>query len=173
MTRGGHRFYHIQPIRVTTPIPPRQEASYRPPRFTEPYKENAATAPPKTSRPSTKNKTINLHTRISETLTSSTPEAHFLIRFRTTTPLLRNNRNDILVRHDMAEPDPLRHMPGTSPPHQRILERLLQRPMHLVAHLFDRRLVADDQRFAEVGFDAFSAHVRARVSSVLADRRVA
>lgn len=41
-------------------------------------------------------------------------------------PTLRpHNTHHILINNHMAQPHPLRHMPRTRPPHQRILEALL------------------------------------------------
>ena len=67
-------------------------------------------------------------------------------------PSFRNNRHNILVSHDMTQPHPLGNVTGTSSPHHGILERLFQRPMHLVTNLFDRRFVPYDQSFTKVGF---------------------
>ena len=67
-------------------------------------------------------------------------------------PLFRNNRHNILIRYNMTQPHPLGNVTRTSSPHHGILERLFQRPMHLVTHLFDGRFVPYDQSFTEVGF---------------------
>lgn len=40
-------------------------------------------------------------------------------------------------------------------PHERILERVLNRAMDLIADVLDRRLVPHNQRFREIGFDSF------------------
>ena len=55
-------------------------------------------------------------------------------------------------------------MARTGTPHHSILERLLQRAMHLVAYVFDGRVVSDDEGFREVGFVAFSVEYLASLS---------
>ena len=64
----------------------------------------------------------------------------------------RNNRHNILISYDMTQPNPLGNVTRTSSPHHGILERLFQRPMHLVTNLFDRRFVPNDQGLTKVGF---------------------
>lgn len=56
----------------------------------------------------------------------------------------------------MAKSNPLRDMSGTCPPYQGILERLLQRPVNLIADILDRRVTSHDQRLIEIGFFALS-----------------
>lgn len=73
--------------------------------------------------------------------------------------LLRNNSNNILVSYYMAQPHPLRDMPRARAPHQRILEALLQRTMHLVTHVLDGAVLSHDQGFAEVGLHALPLRV--------------
>lgn len=50
----------------------------------------------------------------------------------------------------------------TGTPYHCVLERLLQRPMYLVAYIFDRRVIADDERLAEIGIFPFSAGASAQ-----------
>ena len=63
----------------------------------------------------------------------------------------RNDRHNILVSYDVTQPNPLGNVTRTSSPHHGILERLFQRPMHLVTNLFDRRFVPYDQSFTKIG----------------------
>lgn len=51
--------------------------------------------------------------------------------------LLRHDTHNILIRYNMPQPHSLRHMPRTCPPHQRIFECLLERPMHLITHILN------------------------------------
>jgi hypothetical protein len=51
--------------------------------------------------------------------------------------LLCNNRHNILVSNYMAQSHPLRNMSSASTPYESILERVLQRPMNLIAYVFD------------------------------------
>lgn len=67
-------------------------------------------------------------------------------------PSFRNNRHNILVSYDMTQPNPLGDVTCTSSPHHGILERLFQRPMHLVTDLFNCWFVPYDQGFTKVGF---------------------
>ncbi len=39
-------------------------------------------------------------------------------------PSFGNNRYDVLICHDMAQPDPLRHVSGTGSPHHSVLKGL-------------------------------------------------
>ena len=55
----------------------------------------------------------------------------------------------------MPQSHALRHVPRAGPPHQRVLERLLQRAVYLVAHVLDARAGAHDQRLGEVGRGGF------------------
>ncbi|RMZ70914.1 hypothetical protein GMOD_00008574 [Pyrenophora seminiperda CCB06] len=55
--------------------------------------------------------------------------------------LFRHNAYNILICHHMAQPHLLWHMSGARSPHQRVLERFLQRPMHLVANVLNRASV--------------------------------
>lgn len=50
----------------------------------------------------------------------------------------------------------------TGTPYHCVLERLLQCPMYLVAYIFDRRVIADDERLAEIGIFPFSAGASAQ-----------
>lgn len=52
----------------------------------------------------------------------------------------------------MPQPHPLGDMSRTRSPHHRILERLLQRPVDVVAHILDGRVAAADQSLGEIGF---------------------
>jgi hypothetical protein len=70
--------------------------------------------------------------------------------------LLSNNRNHILISDNMTQPNPLRNMPCASTPNQCIFERLLQRPMNLIADILDCRIIPNNQRLAEVRLDTFS-----------------
>lgn len=56
----------------------------------------------------------------------------------------------------MTQSHSLRHMARTRAPDKRVLERLLERAMNLVAYVFDSAAAADNQGFAEVRNDAFS-----------------
>ena len=86
-------------------------------------------------------------------------EFHFKFLHGTFAPpkSLSNDRNNILISNNMTQANPLRHMSRASTPHKRVLERLSQRAMDLVADFLDGRFVAHDQGFAEVRFDAFAA----------------
>ena len=59
----------------------------------------------------------------------------------------------------MGESDSLRDVPRTGSPDHGVLERVLQRPVHLITHILDRGLVAYDESFAEVGLFPFSLGV--------------
>jgi hypothetical protein len=50
----------------------------------------------------------------------------------------------------MPQPHSLRHMPCTRAPHQRILERLLERAMHLITHILNRTPLAHNQCFTKI-----------------------
>lgn len=73
--------------------------------------------------------------------------------------LFSNYRHDILIRHNVRKPNTLGNMSSTRPPNHRILERLLQRAMDLIADILDRRVVPDDQGLGEIGVFSFSATV--------------
>ena len=72
--------------------------------------------------------------------------------------LFGHDRYNILVSYDMAQAHSLRYVSSTCTPHHCILESFLQRSMDLVAYLFDRGLVANDQRFTEIWVFSFSAY---------------
>lgn len=61
-----------------------------------------------------------------------------------------NNRHNILIRHYVAQADPLRHMSRAGSPNHSVFECLLQRPMDLVADAFNRGVIPHNQCFAEV-----------------------
>ena len=69
--------------------------------------------------------------------------------------------DDILIRDHVPQPYSLRNMFSTCSPHQCILESLLQRPMDLITHVLDRRVVADDERLVKVGLDSLSTGISA------------
>ena len=73
----------------------------------------------------------------------------------------RNNRHNILISYDMTQPNPLGNVTRTSSPHHGILERLFQRPMHLITNFFDRRFVPYDQSFTEVGIFSLPSNLLA------------
>lgn len=64
--------------------------------------------------------------------------------------LFGDNGNNVLVRHDMTQPDPLRYMSSASSPYHSILKCLLQRPVNLIADFFDRRFVSHNQCLAKI-----------------------
>lgn len=70
--------------------------------------------------------------------------------------LFRNDRDHILISNHVAQPNPLRHVPCTCSPYHGIFECLLERSMDLVANIFNRRVVTNDQRLTERGFYPFS-----------------
>lgn len=57
----------------------------------------------------------------------------------------------------MAQPHSLWYMSRTSTPHHGVLECFLESTVDLIAHLFNRRLVPDDQGFTKVWLFPFSA----------------
>ncbi|RMY52972.1 hypothetical protein D0863_14092 [Hortaea werneckii] len=67
----------------------------------------------------------------------------------------------ILIVHDVSQAHFLRYMLRTRAPDQRTLEALLERPVNGIAHVFDGGVLPNDQRFAEVRFDALSLRVDA------------
>lgn len=74
----------------------------------------------------------------------------FINHFPSSQPtLLSNHTNDILISNHMPQADPLRDMPRRSPPHQRVLERLLERSVYGVACVLDCGGVLDDERVGE------------------------
>jgi len=64
--------------------------------------------------------------------------------------LFRYNADYILVGDDVTKPNPLRDVPGGSAPDHCVFERLGKVSVDLRAHVLDRRVAPDDQRFAEV-----------------------
>ena len=74
---------------------------------------------------------------------------------------LRHNTNNILIRHRMPQTYSLWNVSRTRPPHQRILERLPQRPVHLIAHILNRAIPPHNQRFGKVGLGSSPFRVHA------------
>lgn len=99
--------------------------------------------------------------RLAQIATPCQQKAHFIPIFPLPPLdlLLCNYSNNILVGHHMAQPHPLWDMPRARAPHQRILEALLQRAMHLVTHVLDGAVLSHDQGFAEVGLHALPLRV--------------
>lgn len=100
--------------------------------------------------------------QLAQTATPCQQKAHFIPILPLPLPLdllLCNYSNNILVGHHMAQSHPLWDMPGARAPHQRILEALLQRAMHLVTHVLDGAVLSHDQGFAEVGLHALPLRV--------------
>ena len=58
-------------------------------------------------------------------------------------------------------------MPRTRAPHHRILERLLQRTMNLIAHILDGGPRPHDQSLAEVRINTLALRVDAHQSQLL------
>ena len=67
----------------------------------------------------------------------------------------------------MAQPHPLRHMPRTRAPNHRVLKRLLQRPMHLIANILNRAPLPDNQRLAEIRLEPLPLRVDAHQLQLL------
>lgn len=59
----------------------------------------------------------------------------------------------------MGKANSLRDVPRTGSPDHGVLERVLQRPVHLITHILDRRLVPYDECFAKVRLLPFSLGV--------------
>lgn len=62
-------------------------------------------------------------------------------------------------------------MPRARTPHQGILERFLQRAVNLVAHILNGRVLAHDERLAEVRLFSLSAFQVRYLVSVYGSRR--
>lgn len=56
----------------------------------------------------------------------------------------------------MPDADTLGHMSRTGAPHQRILKRVFERAMNLIADVFDGGIGSHDQGVVEVGVDALA-----------------
>lgn len=86
---------------------------------------------------------------------------------------LSNYRNHILIRHNMRKSNPLWNMSRARTPDHGILERLLQGTMNLIADIFDRRVVADNQGLGEIGVFSLSTwHQPYSVFSLLTQQEV-
>lgn len=75
--------------------------------------------------------------------------------------LFRYDGDHILVSNHMAQPNPLRHVPCTCSPYHGVFKCLLEGSMNLIAHVFDRRVVTDDQGLTELGLYPFSIETSA------------
>src|SRR5687768_15889645 len=73
--------------------------------------------------------------------------------------LLGNNTNNILILNHMRQPHSLGHMHRTFPPYKRILETILQRAMYTITHILHRRIIPHNKRFREVWLHSFSLGV--------------
>ncbi len=68
---------------------------------------------------------------------------------------LRDDADNVFIRNDMTEANPLWNMPRAGTPYQSIFERLFECSVYLIADVFDSRSVADDKSLTKVGFYAF------------------
>lgn len=73
----------------------------------------------------------------------------------------------IFIRNYMTQSNSLRYMPRTGAPHQRVLERLLERTMNPIADILNRTITPHDQRLAKVRVDTFSLRVQPDQSQLL------
>lgn len=75
--------------------------------------------------------------------------------------------NNVLVRDHVAQSDSLGDVPCARPPDQRILERVLERPVDGVAHVLDGTVAPHDERLVKVGLHALALGVDADEAQLL------